>query len=197
MVDEEKVIDYSTYGKDQLLEAIGKAYSDKDMKLMGQLSKLYTKKEAEESKAQKEALLSELVEITKTVRVAIKQTIQKLIDSGKIPEGAEGVWYAQDFGEVEEVGINPACKLVKSGRKASSGGGSSNSSYVANPTKSADLIAEVGSHIMFKDDTDVTIDKQAVSMPAGTTFKEAYDYSTNGGWRNRVRMALLKEAGKI
>lgn len=196
-MDEEKVIDYSTYGKDQLLEAIGKAYSDKNMKLMGQLSKLYTKKEGEEAKSQKEKLLSELVEITKTIRVAIKQTIDKLIQAGKIPEGAEGVWYAQDFSEIEEVGINPACKLVKSGRKASPGGSTGASSYVANPAKSADLIAEVGGHVMFKDDTDVTIDKQAHSMPAGTTFKEAYDYSTNGGWRNRVRMALLKEAGKI
>lgn len=196
MATEENTIDYSTYGKDQLLEAIGQAYADKDMKLMGQLSKLYTKAEASEAKAAKEELLAELVEITQVVRKAIETVIVKLVEAGKIPEGAEGVWYAQDFGAIEEKGINPACKLVKSGRKASDGS-TGKSSYVANPTKSADLLAQVGENVMFADDTEVTIDKQAQVMSAGTTFKEAYDFSTNGGWRNRVRMALLKEAGII
>lgn len=189
-------IDYSTMTMKDLLEAIGKAYAKKDMKLMGQLSKLYTKKEGEAEKTKKDALLAELVATTLTVKAKLTAIVDEMVDDG-ILDGAEGVWFARDFGAVEEVGINPACRLVKTGRKATGEGSGGKSSYVANPTKSADLLAQVGDHIMFKEDTQVTIDKQEEVMPAGTTFKEAYDFSTNGGWRNRVRMALLKEAGII
>ena len=43
-------IDYSTMSMEELLEAIGSAYASRDMKLMGQLSKLYTKQEGEAEK---------------------------------------------------------------------------------------------------------------------------------------------------
>ena len=43
-------------------------------------------------------------------------------------------------------------------------------------------------------DTKATIDKKEVTLPAGMTYQAAYDYSTNGGWRNRVRMAIAKAA---
>ena len=102
-----------------------------------------------------------------------------------------------DFGAIREKGINPSCRLVKGKRSESGGGGSGKSSYISNPAKSADLLAQVGNNVMFAEDTACTIDKVEHIMPAGTTFKEAYDFSTNGGWRNRVRMALLKEAGII
>lgn len=198
MVDKEKKeVDYTTLGYDQLMVEVGKAWEAKDMKLMGQLSRLATKAEADVEKTKKAALLAELVEKTLTVRNTIAKAIAKMVDAGEL-DGAEGIWYAQDFGAMEEVGINPACRLVKTGRKASGeGGGSSQSSYVANPAKSADLLAQVGSEVMFAEDTPVTIDKVERVMAAGTTYKEAYDFSTNGGWRNRVRMALLKKAGII
>jgi hypothetical protein len=185
-------IDYTTYTAEALLEAIGKAFAAKEMKLMGALSKLYTKKEGEAEKLKKDALVAELVAKTAQAKTQIDAFIQDMIDS-KEYDGAEGFWYAKDFGEVEST-----LKLTKSARKASVAGESSGkSSYVANPAKSADLLAQVGANVMFEEDTEVTIDKVAQTISAGTTFKEAYDYSTNGGWRNRVRMALLKEAGII
>ena len=184
-------IDYSTFTKEQLLDAIGKAYAKKDMKLMGKLSGIYAKKEAEEAKAQKDKLLAELVAKTDEVKKAFDKLAQQLIDSGKY-DGAEGFWYVKDFGENLS-----GMRLTKGAKKASSEGGSGKSSYVANPTKSADLLAKVGNNVYIKEATKATIDKSEVDLPAGMTFKQAYDLSTNGGWRNRVRMALLKEAGLI
>ena len=64
-------------------------------------------------------------------------------------------------------------------------------------TPSKELLDKVGENVMFAEDTTRTIQKEEHIMPAGMTFKQAYDYSTNGGWRNSVRMALLKEAGLI
>lgn len=189
-------VDYSAMDKDQLFEALGQAYQDKNFKLMGKLSSLVAKAEHEEEKAKKEALLAELVQTTLDARNQIVATVNKLVEANVL-DGAEGVWFAWDFGEKEEVGINPACRLVKSGRKSTGGEGSGKSSYIANPAKSADLLAQVGDEVMFAEDTAVTIDKQEQTMEAGTTYKEAYDFSTNGGWRNRVRMALLKKAGII
>jgi len=185
-------IDYSTYTKDKLLAAIGKAYEKKDMKLMGKLSGLYAKKEAEELKAQKDKLLAELVAKTDEVKKAFDKLAQQLIDSGKY-DGAEGFWYVKDFGEKLS-----ALRLTKGAKKVSvAGEGGGKGSYVANPAKSADLLAQVGSHIYTKKATTATIDKVETPLPAGMTYQQAFDLSTNGGWRNRVRMALLKESGLI
>jgi hypothetical protein len=192
-----KPVDYSTFTAEQLLAAIGVAFGAKDMKLMGALSKLYTKKEAEVEKAKKEALVAELVQKVGSALARFTALADEMFESGEY-DGAEGIWFAFDAGAIREQGINPSLKLTKTGKKASSTGESSGkSSYVANPAKSADLLAQVGSNVYFAEDTTVTIDKVETVMPAGMTFKQAYDYSTNGGWRNRVRMALLKEAGII
>ena len=202
-------VDYSELTMEELLEAIGKAYSAKppQMKLMGQLSKLYTKKEGEAEKAKKDALLAELIAVTQEALSEMTTAVDLMVEEGKL-DGAEGIWFAYDFGAIREKGINPSCKLIKGSKRAASGEGtgSGKSSYVANPAKSADLLAQVGEHEMFPrmkpdgspaDDVIVTIDKVEQTIPAGTTFKEAYEHSTNGGWRNRCRMALLKEAGII
>lgn len=190
------VVDYSTMSKDQLFEELGKAYGAKDYKLMGKLSSLVAKAEQAEEKARKDSLLAELIAITKETSGELVKTIDKLISAKKL-EGAEGIWFAWDFGEKEEVGINPACRLIKSGKKStgSTGESSGKSSYVAGLPSNKNMLAEVGSRVMFNEDTQVTIDKQDVTMKAGTTFQQANDYSTNGGWKNRVRMALGKECG--
>lgn len=185
-------IEWDAMTSEQVLEAMGKAFKTKDMKLVGQLSKLYTKKEAEAEKAKKDALQTELAKITLDVKVRFDALANELTDSGML-DGADGIWYAKDFGEKLTT-----CRITKTQRKAAGESTSSGkSSYVANPAKSADLIAQVGDHVYLKEDTTVTIDKVEHALPAGTTFKEAYDFSTNGGWRNRIRMALLKEAGII
>jgi hypothetical protein len=186
-------VDYSVMSMPELLEAIGKAYASKEMKLMGTLSKLYTKKEAEAEKAKRDALVNELVEKTANAKARFDELVEELTSSGEY-DGAEGFWFAKDFGDVAST-----LKLTKSARKTAGEGSvsSGKSSYVANPAKSADLLAQVGDNVYFAEDTEVTIDKVTQTMPAGMTFKEAYGFSTNGGWRNRIRMALLKEAGVI
>ena len=193
--DEAQEIDYASMSKDELFEAIGEAYKAKELKLMGKLTSLYDKLEKAEAKEKKDALLAALVETTQTARKAIKGFIDGMEKDGLL-EGAEGVWFAWDFGAVEEVGINPACRLIKTGSKKADGS-PAKSSYVANPAKSSDMLEEVGDDVLFEEDTEVQINKEAHTVPAGMTYKQAYDYSTNGGWRNRIRMALLKATGKI
>ncbi|OGN87525.1 MAG: hypothetical protein A2158_07130 [Chloroflexi bacterium RBG_13_46_14] len=68
--------------------------------------------------------------------------------------------------------------------------------YIAGPLISEDMLREVGHHIMFEEETRVTIDNTEELIPAGTTFRQAYDHSTNGIWRNKVRMALMKETAR-
>jgi len=191
-----KDIDYESMTYDQLLEQVGKAYEARDMKLMGQLSRLATKAEQAVEKAKRDALQAELANTTIAVSKRLNAVVTEMVDEGLL-DGADGVWFARDFGETEEKGLS--CRITKTARKTAVGESTSSgkSSYVANPAKSADLLAQVGSHIIFAEDTERTIDKQPHTMPAGMTFKEAYEYSTNGGWRNSIRMALLKEAGII
>jgi len=209
-------VDYTKMSMDELLEAIGAAYAAKNMKLMGTLSKLYTKAEAVAEKAKKDALLTELVNVTgKTLaiftclanvltgeaeQVDLDTMVEDFLMSDTTLDGAEGIWFAFDFGEQRNKGINPACKLIKGGqRKAAADGSTSTakSSYVAGLPSSADMLKEVGDVVYLDKDTNVTIDKVDVVLAAGTTYSQAYNYSTNGGWRNRVRMALGKATSRI
>jgi len=167
-----------------------KAIKAKDYKLVSKLSSEIAKIEAAKEAAEKDAKVKALEAMTAKVKSAIDKVIQTFINSKELDK-ADGVWYVNDFGEKLT-----SCRLMKSQPKKR-GEGKGSGSYVSRPEKTADLLAQVGSHPMFADDTVVTIDKAEVTMKAGTTLKQAYDYSNNGGWRNRVRMALLKEAGLI
>lgn len=198
-----KEIDYSTMTTDQLLVEMGKAYEAKDMKLMGQIAKVHTATEKAEEKVKKDKLESKLQEIVGETLKEITSLVDKLVDAGKL-DGAEGVWFAYDMGEKREKGINPACRLTKTSRRTSTGTSTGTGSYTPNDAKSKDVLdteddegVKFGEHILFSVATERKIDKAAVTMPAGMTYREAYNYSTNGGWRNSVRMALLKEAGII
>ena len=193
---EQTAVDYSAMTPTELLELIGAAFKAKDMKQMGQLSKLYTKAEAAVEKTKKDKLVEVLIETTSAALGMLSSIVDTMVEKGEL-DGAEGIWFAYDFGSIREQGINPSCKLIKTTRKVGGGTSTGASSYIANPAKSADLLLKVGDHVMFAEDTNVTIDKQDQIMQTGVTFQQAYDHSTNGGWRNRVRMALLKEAGEI
>ncbi len=203
-VAEPKEIDYGKMSTDQLLVEMGKAYEAKDMKLMGQIAKVHTATEKAEDKVKKDKLQSKLQEIVGETLKEITSLVDKLVDAGKL-DGAEGVWFAYDMGEKQEKGINPACRLTKTSRKASTpGAGSGSGSYTPNDAKSKDVLdtedddgVKFGEHIRFSEATERKIDKAAVTLPAGMTYREAYNYSTNGGWRNSIRMDLLKEAGII
>jgi hypothetical protein len=191
-------IDYSKYSVDELLKATGEAWEAKDMKLMGKLSGLHTKAVAAEEKAKKEALQKELAATTTDVMNRLNAVVDEMAEEGLL-DGAEGVWFARDFGEIEGSEKGVGCRLMKSApRKAAGEGGSGGkSSYVSGLPSSETMLGEVGDEVYLVEATKVTIDKVEEVLPAGTTYREAYKYSTNGGWRNRVRMALGKATHRI
>ncbi|MFA5354970.1 MAG: hypothetical protein WC291_12130 [Thermodesulfovibrionales bacterium] len=150
----------------------------------------------EAERAAKETLLKD---VTEKVKIAIDQTIEKLV--GKLPDDVlkamDGVWYSKDFGAE-----SATCRVVKTAAPAKGTGtkrgeGSGAGSYVSVDVKSSELLEKVGSHVYFAEETGAKIEGVDVTFAAGTTLKEAWDYSHNGGWRNRIRMALLKEAGML
>ena len=192
------VIDYTKYSVDQLLEAVGKAWEAKDLKLMGKLSGLHTKAVAAEEKVKKDALVNQLKTTTVTIMTRLNAVVNDMLKEG-ILDGAEGVWFARDFGEVEGSEKSLGCRLMKNAPRKSSGegGGTTKSSYVSGLPSSETMLGEVGDEVYLDEETTVTIDKVEQVLPAGTTYREAYEHSTNGGWRNRVRMALGKATKRI
>lgn len=178
--------------KEIVLKELGEAYKKGDMKAVSKLASEIAKIDALAEATEKAAKVKALEEIGAKVKAAIMKAVQKFIDAGDL-DVADGVWFSYDFTEKLET-----IRLMKGAAKKEKGTGSGSSGYVSIPdVKTADLLAEVGDHIMFKADTVRKIDKVEHTMPAGMTFKEAFEFSNNGGWRNSVRMALLKEAGKI
>ena len=169
------------------------------------------KREADEEKKAKEALQNKLAETTGKVQHLFDE-IKKIITGEKQPteaqakrvtdlllkfegkelDGADGIWYAADFGE-----SSTTIKLIKGSKRASTGGtGSGSSSYVTSEVSSKQMLDEVGDEVYFAEETKATIDHQEVTFAAGTTYRQAFNYSNNGGWRNRVRQALLAKTGR-
>ena len=182
-----------------IMAELEKALKAKDYKTVSKLSAEIAKADAEKEKAEREKALAGLATITTKVTAAIQKAIDGFKAEFEKTDVIQGVWFSLDFAEKPEVGINPKCRLVKV-EKGSKGGAvtkSGSGSYISRPEKTADLLAQVGEKVMFKEATEVTIDKASKTMSAGTTYKEAHEASDNGGWRNRVRMALLKEAGLV
>ena len=194
------VIDYTKYSVDQLLEAAGKAWEAKDLKLMGKLSGLHSKAVAAEEKAKKDALQSQLNKTTIVVMTRLNAVVNEMLSEG-ILDGAEGVWFVRDFGAIPGSLAEVGCRLMKNApRKATGEGGGASagkSSYVSGLPSSETMLGEVGDEVYLSEDTSVTIDKVEQVLAAGTTYREAYNHSTNGGWRNRVRMALGKATKRI
>jgi len=185
MGDETKVLSLDEL-EAQMKDAAGKG----DWAAVRKIAKELENVEKAQAIAEREAKERALANTTLTVKKKIDAIVEKMKDAGEL-DIADGVWYANDFGSTDT-----SCRLMKSAVRKSSGGGGK-SSYVANDAKTSDLLAQVGDNVMFATDTEVTIDKQKITMAAGTTFKTAHEFSNNGGWRNRVRMALLKEAGLV
>lgn len=212
------VVDYATMTIEQLREAVGQSYQASDWKLMGKLSALLTKAETAVEAAKKTALQAELMAVTQSTRILLTGLID-LMSKDETPDqeivkaiiqqvkaitgselvGADGVWFAVDFGSIQEVGINPSCRLLRSKPKAAtkSGNASDRADSVTYDVKTESMLAEVGSEVMFTETTQVTIDHIEQTMPAGTSYQQAYDKSTNGNWRHKVRMALLKKTNRV
>jgi DNA-binding ferritin-like protein (Dps family) len=123
---------------------------------------------------------------SKETRQALSADLAKL--TGKELDGVDGIWYAMDFGTTDS-----SIKLMKA-KTAASGSTSSGSkgSYVSGYPASEEMLKTVGDMVMFEAETEVVINKESHKMAAGTTFNTAYAFSTNGGWRNRVRMHIGK-----
>jgi hypothetical protein len=124
---------------------------------------------------------------SKEARQALSAELAKL--TGKELDGVDGIWYAMDFGTTDS-----SIKLMKAKTTSTTGGSTSGSkgSYVAGYPSSEEMLKLVGDQVMFEAETDVVINKENHKMAAGTTFNTAYAFSTNGGWRNRVRMHIGK-----
>ena len=61
----------------------------------------------------------------------------------------------------------------------------------------ADLMPEHGDKVYPNAGEEVTIEGKKQTLPAGITFKQAHDLSTNGNWRYTVLTKMRKEAGLI
>jgi len=198
-------IDYSAMTDDQRNEALDAAYTAKNLPLMKVIVAAGIKAEDAAKKALRTELQTRLAETTIRVKGLIDALIALLSSgsptngdtiksvtsqlrgiNGTELDGADGVWYVKDFGTTES-----GCRLMK--RAASGEGkasGSRKSGYVAGLPSTADMLKLVGEMVYVDKDTQVTIDKVIHTLPAGMTYAEAHMLSTNGGWRNTIRMAL-------
>lgn len=170
----------------------------KDWKGVRETAKLLDDHEKGEVTRKRDEAKAVINETTGKIRTAIDRIVDKAIEQGHM-EVCDGVWYSRDFGETEST-----CRLVRSvktTRQPGTGGGSGSYVAVGIPTK--ELLARevdgkmVADLVMFENDTEVVIDKVKQTVPAGMTYNAAYQFSSNGGWRNRVVMAIRKKAGVI
>ena len=69
--------------------------------------------------------------------------------------------------------------------------------YISVLPSSVDMLREVGGEVYVVEDTKVIIDKVEHVLSAGMTYQQAFDFSSNGEWRNKIRMALGKKTGRI
>lgn len=175
--------------KDELIQAIGEAYNKGEYKLMGKLSGQMAKFEADEAKAAKDAQLAVVVGLTEKVKKVIDKAVAQMISDGQL-DVADGIWYSQDFGDKLT-----SCRLLKGTvRKASSGTGGGGKKFSDTP---AELLAQCGGVAMFSEAKELKVDGVPTAIPAGMTYQEAYDLSTDGNWRYKVRVAMLKHLGKV
>jgi len=162
--------------QDQLLADMRAALDTGDFKAVSKISSEIAKMVAATEKVEKDAKLAALVGTTKKVMGILDNAVKKLVDSGELDE-ADGIWFAFDFGEKREYGINPSCRLVKVARRTGgTGGGGKKFSISTN-----ELLGKHGSEIMNKE--------------TGQTFQEAYDADTGGNARYAIRGKLLKLEG--
>jgi len=176
---------------DGLYEAMSAASAAHDKETIKKLAHEIVDAENTLAKAKREALQAAIAGLTEKVKGVIDKAVAKMVETGEL-DGADGVWYSRDFGDESS-----GCRLLKSAPKPAGEKSGNGGSYVSNPTKSDDLLKTEGDKEFLTPGSKATIDKTETTFPDGLTFAEAWKYSTNGGWRNRVRQGLLKSAGLI
>lgn len=177
--------------REAMVAAREKAAAAKDWAAVVALSKKLESYDKEVAKAAEDARQAAVAGLTNEARNAFMAAAQKLLDTKRFDK-CDGFWFVYEFGSLaKDVDIR-LLKNTKPIRIAGSGG---SSSYVTSDTPSKDMLARHGSKVLFAADTERTVDKQKVTFKAGTTYQTAWDYSTNGGWRNFCRQELLKADG--
>ena len=190
----------------QIKEAVGKNDWSAVKKLASELDKIA---KAEQAKAKAELqtrleslgnevkgyftfIIGAMTSGNKLEQDSLKQFANKLRNlTGKELDGADGVWYAHDFTPGEGLSnYEPGIRLTKGAKKAAGDG--SKRVYVSDNRKSDELLAIIGDQVMFAVDTERVVDKVPHTFPAGTTYKAAYSFSTNGNWRFGVRNSMIK-----
>ena len=146
-----------TKTKDQLLAELKTALDSGDFKAVAKVSREIDKLTVGEEKAEKEAKLAVVTDLT----AKVKKVLDKALGTIDFPPEADGVWYSNDFGEALT-----SCRLVKGAvRKASGGGGGGGKKFSISTNE---LLQRHGSDEMGE---------------SGKTFQEAYDEDTAGNSR--------------
>lgn len=158
--------------KEQLLADMKKAMDAGDWKAVSKVSTAIAKTVAVEEKKELEVKQAAVGKLTDKVKAAFDAVAKRLIDSKEL-DAADGIWYANDFGEALTT-----CRLLKSQPKPKGGGGGGGGKKVDITT--TDLLAKHG-HLQMGD--------------SGKTYQQAYDEDTDGNSRYKVRTKLLKVAG--
>ncbi|MCW4050966.1 MAG: hypothetical protein NWE89_14650 [Candidatus Bathyarchaeota archaeon] len=157
--------------KKQLLAEMKTATDAGDWKAVSKISSEIAKAVAADEKAEKDAKLAVVSQLTNEVKGLFDTLVAQLNAEHKL-DACDGVWYSSDFGEKLTT-----CRLLK-GAARKSGGGSGGGKKFSITTH--ELLAKHGSEMMGE---------------SGKTFLEAYDEDTGGNSRYKVRMKLLKAEG--
>lgn len=157
--------------KDQLLAEMKSAVDKGDWKGVAKISTAIAKTVAAEEKAELEAKQAAVGKLTDKVKAAFDAVAKKIVDSGEL-DAADGIWYANDFGEKLTT-----CRLLKSQPKAKGTGGGGGKKVDITTT----ALLEKHGHLQMGD--------------SGKTYQQAFDEDTGGNARYKIRMKLLKVAG--
>lgn len=167
--------------KAQLLADLQSALDKGEFNEVAKVSREIAKVEAEARRAEVEALQEMLAETTEKVRGILDKAVAKMKDAGDL-EGADGVWYSNDFSGTDVSGI----KLLKLAPRKT-GKGTQGDTTRKFSIKTEELLAQFGGEII--------PEGGKLSAYAGQTYQQAYDASTEGNHRYQVRTALLKLGG--
>ena len=159
----------------QLLDELGKAYAKKDFAEVRKIASELAKFQKETEKAEEAAKEAALVKMTAEVKAVLDKALAPLIASKRLDK-ADGVWYANDFGEKLT-----SCRLSK-GKATHKGGGGGGKKF---DVSTDDLLKQFGGSPFKVEGKDTA-----------QTIKAAYDSNTDGNFRYKIRTQLLKLAGK-
>lgn len=167
--------------KAQLKADLQTALDSGEWSEVAKVSKELSRVDADARRAEVDALQAVMAETTEKVRGIIDKVVAKMKDSGDL-EGADGVWYANDFSGTDVSGV----KLLKIAPRKT-GTGTRGDTTRKFSVKTEELLAQFGSETIPADGK--------LSAFTGQTYQQAYDFSTEGNHRYQVRTALLKLGG--